>query len=99
MTWVSERSGTASSGVRVRARTPKPAATRTAATVNTGFRAQRAIRRAIMAPCLELLGGRTELALRGHQEVARGHDHFARPQAGEDHVVAAGPGTELDFSR
>src|SRR5262245_38350273 len=98
ITWVSERSGTASSGVRNSAAIPNPTAIRTPATVKTQFRAQASIRRAIMAAS-PLLRRRAQLALRGDQEVARAHHDLARPQTAPDLVIAAGAHSELHLAR
>src|SRR5207237_6400225 len=98
ITWVSDRSGTASSGVRNSAATPNPSAISTAITVSTRWRPQASISRSITIGS-PLLGRRAELALGGHEEVARGHDDLPRAQAAADFVPATGARAELDLAR
>src|SRR5260221_8569006 len=97
ITCVSDRSGTASSGVRKSAATPKPTAIRTPMTVNARCRAQPSITRSIMIGSPFLLG-RAELALRRHQEVPGCDDAVAGAQPRKDFVVAARLRAELYVS-
>src|SRR5258706_5475425 len=85
ITWVSERSGMASSVVFGKARMPKPAATRIAARVRTRFRAHQAMRRSIIA-LLPFLRRGFEPALGRDQEIPRGHDDLSGLEA-RDHLV------------
>src|SRR5438094_4001420 len=98
ITCVSERSGTASSDVRDSAAIPNPTAMRTPTTVKMRWRAQAAIRRSIMVASPLLRGG-TQLALRGHQEVARRHDHLPLAQAVENFVVPIRPRSKPHLAR
>src|SRR6058998_1506429 len=98
ITWVSERSGIASTGVFRNARTPKAAATRTATMVSARFRAHHAMRRSIIAP-LPFLRRRLEPALRGDQEIPRGHDDLAGFDAGDYLVKVAGLRSQRDGAR
>src|SRR5690349_21637081 len=88
ITWVSESSGIASSGVLRKALRPKPAATRMAATVSARFRAHLPMRRSIIAPS-PLRPVRLEPALGRDQEVPRGHDGLAGGEARDDFVLVA----------
>src|SRR5882762_6274725 len=88
ITWVSDRSGIASSGVSQRARTPNPAATMIAARVSTRFRAHHAMRRSIIAS-LPFLRRRLELALRRYEEIARGHHGLSVPEIHEHDALVA----------
>src|SRR5262245_33174490 len=98
MTWVSERSGIASSGVSGIPRTPKSVASTTNVTVRIGFFAQAAISLAIMrSPSSRQR--RLELTLGGDQEVPRRHDHLPRSQAALDRVPVARSRAEDDFAR
>src|SRR5436853_2982292 len=93
ITCVSERSGIASSGVRWNDRIPKPAATRTAITVRTGFRAHQAMSRSITRR-LPLLRRRLELALGRDEEIAGGHDDLSGPEAAQHFIVLPRLGAE-----
>src|SRR5882762_6287689 len=98
ITWVSDRSGIASSGVSQRARTPNPAATMIAARVSTRFRAHHAMRRSIIAS-LPFLRRRLELALRRYEEIARGHHDLSGLEPAQHFVVVPGLGAQGDGAR
>src|SRR5437879_4714230 len=98
ITWVSERSGTASSRVLNRAEIPSPNTINTPITVKTRWRPQASINRSITIAS-PLLSRRTKLAFGGHEEVARGHHDLPCSHTTADLVVATGTHAELHFAR
>src|SRR5262245_24896982 len=99
MTCVSERSGTASSGVRRSAAIPRPRAAIVPATVKTLWRAERATRRSITTFSSPPLRRRSQRALGADEEVSRGHHVVAVAEPAHHLVVTAGADSELDFAR
>src|SRR5690349_8604565 len=98
ITWVSERSGIASSGTFRKARKPRAAATSTTDTVRARFRAHQAMRPSITAS-LPFLRRRLEPALRRDQEVPR-RDHDLARREPRDHLdIVPGLRAEGDLAR
>src|SRR5690606_13788391 len=108
MTWVSERSGIASSGVRRRARVPQAAKHATRITVVHGRPAHTAMRRPrrptwrSVASMARSLGPQTpggfEPTLGGDEEVARRHDALAFLETAADLVAEIGAHAEVDLA-
>src|SRR5215470_7575172 len=103
MTWVSERSGMASSGTCRTHQTAPPIATRVRSSTRNRFRALSSMTRSIMSVGVrrrrrprERGQRRAEAGLRVDEEVRRGHHRVAVREAGAHLVVALGLAAELD---
>src|SRR5689334_20584713 len=112
MTWVSERSGRASSAMWLMDQTPAKIAAPVSESTTNRFRAENAMMRSIMAASVPMFrscwgrrGSRPEAGERGlesrlgvHEEVRLRDDLVTRLEAVADFEVASDPGAGLDFA-